>query len=78
MTAPTLCSDCTHPYIPFKGAAPDSWLCSLHRKHGGYGYVTRQYRDNNRPFLRCRDVNAGLCPLFEAKPHIRGTEDVDG
>jgi hypothetical protein len=33
----------------------------------GQGFVDPDWWVENDPFLRCKDVNGGLCPLFEPR-----------
>jgi hypothetical protein len=35
-----------------------------HQRHEGLGFVTRGLRETE-PYLFCKDVNGGGCPLFE-------------
>ena len=56
------CQDCKHAD---KTGPTWSWLCRKHPSQQGFGFVTREWWDKDAPFLRCKDVNAGSCPLFE-------------
>ncbi len=58
------CEDCTS-HIPANYASRD--LCNRHPRHEGHGFVRRGEWANAPPFLFCRDVNNGACPLFEPK-----------
>jgi hypothetical protein len=51
-------------------------MCKRHPRHEGYGFVRRGEWDDFPPFLFCRDVNGGGCPLFE--PKRDGEDDVKG
>lgn len=62
---PTYCADCAHVYKVGKSDAPWRWLCIKHKRGEGYGFVTATTWDNAPPYLNCKDVNAGYCPLFE-------------
>lgn len=60
---PTYCSDCDN-CIKGKHVAPYMWLCAKHKRADGFGFVTPTSWDNAEPYLRCKDVNGGFCPLF--------------
>lgn len=62
---PTYCADCAHLYKAGKNDAPQRWMCIKHKRAEGFGFVTKDTWDNAPPYLFCRDVNAGFCPLFE-------------
>lgn len=62
----TICSECTHLHGDSHGP-PWYWLCSRHPRMEGFGFVTRKIWDKFPPFLFCRDVNGGACPLYEEK-----------
>ena len=64
---PTLCVECEHCSKPSKSTPPWLWLCREHKRLEGFGFVTRDTWDNAPPFLRCKDVNGGACPLFETR-----------
>lgn len=61
----TYCSDCEHVLKANKSDSPRWWLCRMHRRLEGMGFVQRNTWTNAEPFLRCRDVNGGACPMFE-------------
>lgn len=63
---PTYCIDCKHVHQDTIKSAPWYWLCTRHsRLNEGFGFVTDHIWDKAPPFLYCKDVNAGACPLFE-------------
>lgn len=62
---PTYCERCRHVLRVEKSAAPWRWLCIKHRRIEGFGFVTRGTWDAFPPYLYCKDVNGGCCPLFE-------------
>lgn len=69
MTEATWCEACENR-LPAKHPARD--MCLKHPRHEGYGFVRKGKWDDFPPFLFCRDVNGGGCPLFEPK---RGEDD---
>jgi len=60
---PTLCEDCDN-VIREKNTQPRFWLCAKHKKLEGFGFVTRTSWDNGEPYLRCYQINFGVCPNF--------------
>lgn len=65
----TYCQDCTHVYRAEKRDPPWRWLCIKHRRVEGFGFVTTGAWDDFPPYLYCRDVNGGQCPLYEPLDH---------
>ena len=65
MSEPTYCNDCVHKIVDGKNDPPWRWMCGKHKRGDGYGFVTPTTWDNAPPYLFCKDVNAGMCPLFE-------------
>jgi|ETNvirnome_2_130_1030620.scaffolds.fasta_scaffold00094_38 hypothetical protein len=63
----TLCARCDNLHPDSKGKPPWRWMCSKHPRMEGYGFVTETQWDNFDPWLYCRDVNGGCCPLHEPK-----------
>lgn len=61
----TFCERCAHVYKPDKNDAPWRWLCIKHRRVEGFGFVTTGAWDGFPPYLYCKDVNGGQCPLYE-------------
>lgn len=61
----TLCSNCRHVYLANKSDQPWYWMCIKHKRADGYGFVTQDTWVSKPPYLFCRDVNGGACPLFE-------------
>ena len=61
----TYCSDCRHVYTVNKSDQPWYWLCMRHKRADGYGFVTPDAWISKPPYAYCRDVNLGMCPLFE-------------
>ena len=64
MSSNYYCEDCDH-HIPTKDPRFD--LCVKHPRLDGYGYVRKGTWDNRPPYLYCRDVNGGACPLYAPK-----------
>lgn len=64
---PTWCRDCDHVVEDTRKRNPTQWLCSRHKRLEGQGFVSPEWWTDQEPFLRCKDVNGGLCPLFEQR-----------
>lgn len=41
----------------------------MHKRLEGFGFVSRTMWDNTEPYLRCNQVNGGMCPLFKKPSH---------
>lgn len=64
----TYCLACDHVHKGSVKLPPYRWLCMKHpRLNEGYGFVTPDTWDNAPPYLFCKDVNAGACPLYEER-----------
>ncbi len=70
------CADCDHVLEDTRRLEPWRWLCIKHPNiSDGFGWVTATSWDKAPPYLYCKNVNGGLCPLFEPK---RGDDDATG
>lgn len=63
----TFCKDCDHVMQQSERLAPWRWLCIKHPRKEGFGFVTPDAWDAMPPYLYCKDVNGGACPLFEQR-----------
>jgi len=54
------------------GAEFNAWnaLCMKHPRIAKTDFVAESYLDGP-PYLKCRDVNGGACPLFEPKKETK-------
>mgnify|MGYP001607881414 CR=1 FL=1 len=64
---PTFCRDCEWVVAESRKRSVMQWLCMRHKRLEGQGFVHPEYWAESEPFLRCKDVNGGLCELFEPK-----------
>lgn len=64
---PTFCRDCDHVEASSRKRHPTQWVCLRHKRLEGQGFVDPELWIESDPFLRCKDVNGGLCELFEPK-----------
>lgn len=64
MTAPTLCQSCDNRTASSKNDPPYRWMCIKHKRLPVYGFVTDEPWQDFPPYLFCRDVNGGACPLY--------------
>ena len=65
----TFCEDCKHCDKTSKHQR--YWLCRRHKRVDGFGFITKDMWDNAEPFLYCRNVNGGLCPLYEEIKEVK-------
>jgi hypothetical protein len=61
----TYCERCANVYRLDRRDPPWRWMCIRHRRMEGFGFVTTGTWDDAPPYLYCRDVNGGQCPLYE-------------
>lgn len=47
---------------------PWKWLCLMHKRAEGFGFVTNETWDGFPPYLYCKDLNNGFCPLWKPIP----------
>ena len=65
------CCDCDFMRLDNENDPPWRALCTKHRNIGGYGFVSKDRWDTEKPYLRCVDMNPrGSCPLFEPKKEV--------
>lgn len=70
MMRPTFCRECDHVVEETRKRGPHQWLCGLHKRIEGQGFVDPEWWVENEPFLKCVNVNGGACPLFEPRRKI--------
>lgn len=58
----THCDECEH--VHDKKLKWYRWTCIKHKRMEGFGFVKHDVRETE-PYLFCKDVNGGACPLFE-------------
>lgn len=73
---PTFCEDCDHVERESRKKQVFQWLCLQHPCAEKHGFVTRENWTNGEPYLRCKDVNGGICKLFKAKATTQKSMDV--
>lgn len=62
----TYCTECAHIYRANKSDPPYRFMCVKHKRdESEMGFVTRDMWDSVPPYLFCKDVNHGKCPLYE-------------
>lgn len=62
---PTYCIDCEWLHPDAERKPSYSWMCSKHPRTSGAQFVTDRMIDKDGPYLLCRNVNGGACPLWE-------------
>lgn len=63
----TYCHNCEHLHPNSEKMNPWRWMCLKHPRREGFGYVTPDKWDDFPPYLFCRDLNGGACPLWEPR-----------
>ena len=61
----TICSRCANCSRVNRNDPPWRWTCLAHKRMDGFGFVTEDTWDGFPPYLYCRDVNGGACPLYK-------------
>ena len=67
MLPETICANCEHMHKPNQSDPFYRWLCLKHKRMQGMNPVTGDDTLLSPPYLYCKDVNGGACPLFERK-----------
>lgn len=65
----TICMQCKHLYKVRESDPWYRWLCMKHPRLQGLNAVTGDDTLQSPPYLFCRDVNGGACPLYEEDAH---------
>lgn len=61
----TLCENCANVESVSRKYSPTQWLCTRFPRIEGMGFVAPHIWAQKEPFMKCRDINGGACPLFE-------------
>lgn len=65
---PTFCNECDFLHPQSRSGSSYYAMCSKHPRLPGFtGFVTGEVWEKDPPFLYCRHVNAGKCPLFKPR-----------
>ena len=64
---PTFCEDCKHLDPDHEKKQPHQVYCMAHKRGEGYGFIYRTVWAKFPPYLYCKDLNSGHCPMFERK-----------
>lgn len=64
----TFCRNCDHVVEDTRKRHPQQWLCSRFPRVEGGGFVDPEKWVTDEPFMRCKDINGGNCPLFTPIP----------
>lgn len=67
---PTYCRKCEHVTLDTRKLRPRYWQCAMHRRFDRVSFVSDEDWSEVNPFLACRDVNGGMCPLFEPRREV--------
>lgn len=70
----TYCENCQHVEPSTRKGQPWGWLCMKHKN--AFDSPLSETIRTNPPYLRCKDVNGGLCELYEERKYdgIRNEE----
>lgn len=63
----TFCEDCDNVHAESRKQHPSRWLCSQFPRLEGQGFVTRTGWADQEPFMRCVNINGGVCKLFRKR-----------
>jgi len=61
---PTFCTECDNVHEESRKRVPSQWLCSKFPRLDGHGFVDPLKWSEMEPFMKCRDINGGACPVF--------------
>lgn len=65
MSNNTYCVKCQNVVLSSRKLKQYNWLCSKHKNIEGRGFVDPDVWAKSEPYLKCKDVNGGDCPLYE-------------
>jgi hypothetical protein len=63
----TFCEECDWVHTDSRKQHPGRWLCVQHRRVPGGSFVAPKGWVEHEPYLRCVNVNGGMCLLFEPR-----------
>lgn len=63
----TYCSECDNVVADTRKRHPATWRCSKFPLIEGGGFVVPDIWVTDEPFMKCKDINGGACPLFTPK-----------
>lgn len=63
----TLCEDCEYMHPSSRQGPSYRAICMKHPRLQGTQNVAKGRWDRDSPYMYCRDINGGNCPLFEER-----------
>lgn len=63
----TYCADCDNVHPSTQKGHPARWLCIKFPRLEGFGFVTKDAWEKFEPYMPCKDINGGNCPLYQEK-----------
>lgn len=63
----TFCEECEHMHPDSRKAPSSRAMCIKFPRMSGAGFVSLDKWDKDAPYMLCRDINGGNCPLFETR-----------
>jgi hypothetical protein len=64
MAVTTYCVECDHVERGSRKGSPHGWLCTQFPRAEGMGFVHPNYWAEHEPYMRCVNINGGVCPLY--------------
>ena len=61
----TICEDCEHMHPESRKRSSYWAMCMKFPRLEGQGFVSKANWDSDPPFMHCRNINGGACPIFE-------------
>lgn len=71
---PTFCDECDHVEPSSRKKSPYHWICMKFPRVEGMGFVARGKWIAEEPYMHCRGINGGLCPMW--KPIRQGQQEL--
>jgi hypothetical protein len=68
----TFCADCDNVHADSRKRLPSQWLCTQFPRLEGQGFVAPKVWAEMEPYMRCANINGGICPKFS--PLRKATE----
>jgi hypothetical protein len=66
-TGPTYCETCDNVHPDTLKRSPTSWLCVKFPRLSGQGFVAPNVWTEQEPFMRCININGGVCPMYKRR-----------
>ena len=67
----TVCEDCDNMLESSRKGPSYAAMCSAFKRMYGTQNVARGLWDKDGPYMRCRDINGGDCPVFKQRKEVK-------